>query len=399
MSEVNKEYRIRTTVGQDSFIPLTLEQEYDVLDILSLKIRSKDTFKLHNANVGIIVGRVQANNGFGIPNAKISVFVQTTEATGTLLRNLYPFTNTASKTKDGVRYNLLPDEKTGDCHQIVGTFPNKRYVLDNDVVLEVFDKYYKYTTRTNNSGDYLLAGVPTGNHMVHVDVDLSDCGILSQRPRDFVYKGYTVEQFENPNMFKSGTEYSNLSQVFTQNKNVYVFPYWGNESLGEQIGLTRLDFDIAYTFEPTCVFIGSVISDNASQGISKRCIPTENMGNMDELVAGKGTIEMIRKTVGGDVEEFQVKGTELINGDGIWCYQIPMNLDYMMTDEFGNMVPTDSPGKGIPTRTRVRFRVSMEDMEENTNNFFRAKILVPHNPQNTEGVKHELYDYEFGSLT
>lgn len=399
MSEINKSYRIRTNVGSDSFIPLTIEQEYDVLDILSLKIRSKDTFKLHNSNVGIIVGRVQANNGFGIPNAKVSVFINSSSETNSILRTLYPYTSPASKNSDGVRYNLLPDEKVGDCHQVVGTFPNKRYVLDNDIILEVFDTYYKYTTQTNNSGDYMLVGVPTGNQIIHVDVDLSDCGILSQRPRDFVYKGYTVEQFENPNMFKSGTNYGNLSQIFTQNRNVYVYPYWGNQSLGEPIGLTRLDFDIEYKFEPTCVFIGSVISDNASQGITKRCIPTENMGNMDELVSGKGTIEMIRKTVGGGVEEFQVKGTELINGDGIWCYQIPMNLDYMMTDEYGNLVPTDNPERGIPTRTRVRFRVSMEDMEDNTNNFFRAKILVPHNPQNLDGSNHEEYDYEFGTYT
>ena len=39
-------------------------------------------------------------------------------------------------------------------------------------------------------------GVPVGTHTIHMDLDLSDCGILSQRPRDFVYKGYTVEQFE-----------------------------------------------------------------------------------------------------------------------------------------------------------------------------------------------------------
>ena len=27
------------------------------------------------------------------------------------------------------------------------------------------------------------------------------------------------------------------------------------------------------------------------------------------------------------------------------CYQIPMNLDYIGTDEFGNIVPTDDPKK------------------------------------------------------
>ena len=120
---------------------------------------------------------------------------------------------------------------------------------------------------------------------------------------------------------------------------------------------------------------------------------------MEELTTGEGTIEMIRKTPGGAVEEFQVKGTQLIDGNGIWCYQIPMNLDYMMSDEYGNMVPTDDPEKGIPTRTKVRFRVSMQDNEENVDNYFRAKVLVPHNPQNLDKGQHEEYDYEFGSLT
>ena len=404
MSEINKTYRIRTDIGEKlttDYITLdaNLVQDYDTFDILSVKIDSVNTYKLHNANYGIVVGRVLANNGFGIPNAKLSIFIEADSDDGEKLRELYPFSSTASKNRKGVRYNLLPDEQVDDCHQIVGTFPNKRYALDNDVILEVFDKYYKYTTRTNNAGDYLIAGVPVGTHTLHMDLDLSDCGILSQRPRDFVYKGYTVEQFENPNMFKTGTTYSNLSQVFSQDQVVNVQPFWGNSSLGEKIGITRADINVAFKFEPTCVFIGSVVSDNSSQGISKKCIATENMGNMEELVTGEGTIEMIRKTPSGAIEEFQVKGTQLIDGNGIWCYQIPMNLDYMMTDEYGNMVPTDNPEKGIPTRTTVRFRISMQDNEENVDNYFRAKVLVPHNPQNLDNSKHEDYDYEFGSLT
>ena len=404
MSEINKTFRIRTDIGEkltDNYITLdaNLVQDYDTFDILSVKINSVDTYKLHNANYGVVVGRVLANNGFGIPNAKLSIFIAADSDDGEKLRELYPFSSTVAKDRKGVRYNLLPNEKVTDCHQVVGTFPNKRYALDNDVVLEVFDKYYKYTTRTNNAGDYLIMGVPVGAHTLHMDLDLSDCGILSQKPRDFVYKGYTIEQFENPNMFKEGTAYSNLSQIFTQDQVVNVQPFWGNSSLGDKIGITRADIDVAFKFEPTCVFIGSVISDNSSQGISKKCVPTENMGNMEELTTGEGTIEMIRKTPGGAVEEFQVKGTQLIDGNGIWCYQIPMNLDYMMTDEYGNMVPTDDPEKGIPTRTKVRFRVSMQDNEENVDNYFRAKVLVPHNPQNLDKGQHEEYDYEFGSLT
>ena len=404
MSEVIKTYRIKTNIDpnkKDSYIMIdaNLVQDYDTFDILSVKINSVDTYKLHNANYGVVVGRVLANNGFGVPNAKLSIFIPYDSDDGDKIRELYPFSSTGSKNRQNVKYNLLPDEKTNDCHQVIGTFPNKRFALDNDVMLEVFDKYYKYTTRTNNAGDYLIMGVPVGSHTLHMDLDLSDCGILSQRPRDFVYKGYTIEQFENPNMFKNGTTYDSLSQVFRQDQVVNVQPFWGNTSLGETIGITRADINISFKFEPTCVFLGSIISDNSSQGISKKCIPTENMGYMEELNTGEGTIEMIRKTPNGAIEEFQVKGTNLINGDGVWCYQIPMNLDYMMTDEYGNMVPTDNPDKGIPTRARVRFRVSMNDNEENIDNFFRAKVLVPHNPQILNNGQYEKYDYEFGTYT
>jgi hypothetical protein len=404
MSEINKTYRIKTDIGsllESDYITIdaNLVQDYDTFDILSVKIKSVDSYQLHNADYGVVVGRVLANNGFGIPNAKLSIFISSDSEDGEKIRELYPFTSIASRNSKGVRYNLLPDEMVDDCHQVVGTFPNKRYTLDDDVVLEVFDKYYKFTTRTNNSGDYLIMGVPVGTHNLHMDLDLSDCGVLSQRPRDFVYKGYTVEQFENPNQFKDGTDYENLSQIITQNQVVNVQPFWGNSSLGSQIGITRADINVAFKFEPTCVFMGSIVSDNSSQGISKKCIPTEGMGNMEELTTGEGTIEMIRKTMGGSIEELQIKGNQLINSNGIWCYQIPMNLDYMMTDEYGNMVPTDNPDIGIPTRACVRFRISMHDTDENLDNFFRAKALVPHNPQILEGTDYEDYDYEFGSKT
>lgn len=401
MPESNKSFRIKTTVNDgNSSLMVNLDQSYNTFEILSLKMNQSDMYKLDSANYGVIVGRVLANGNFGVPNAKISIFIEGNFENETISA-IYPYTSTVSQNQDGIKYNLLPDEKVDNCHQVVGTFPNKTYLLDNDVLVEVFDTYYKYTTRTNNSGDYIIAGVPVGNQTLHMDLDLSDCGILSQRPRDFVYKGYTIEQFDNPNQFKTDKNLNSLSQIFSQDQVVNVIPFWGNENQGETIGITRADIEITFKFEPTCVFMGSLVADNSSNGISKKCVPTNQMGAMDELTTGEGTIEMIRYTPGGNIEEFQIKGTELIDGNGIWCYQIPMNLDYMMTDEYGNMVPTDDPNKGIPTRTRARFRISMQDMENNTDNYFRAKVLVPHNPQNYSGTtgQHEDYDYEFGSKT
>ena len=276
MSDNNKSLRIRTNVNGDSYVSVNLDQTYDSFEILSLKLKSSDMYKLHSSNYGVIAGRVLANESFGIPNAKISVFIEGDFESSEMVNTVYPYTSTSSKNGDGVRYNLLPDNNVDNCHQVVGSFPNKTYLLDNDVLIEVFDKYYVYTTRTNNSGDYIIMGVPVGNQTIHMDLDLSDCGMLSQRPRDFVYKGYTIEQFENPNQFKTSTNLDSLSQIFSQNQAVNVIPFWGNTENGESIGITRADINVAFKFEPTCVFIGSIVADNSSNGIKKMCSHKSN---------------------------------------------------------------------------------------------------------------------------
>lgn len=392
--ENNKSLRIRTNVGQDQYVTVNLTQEYDVLEILSMKIDQRGTYRYNVGDYGVVVGRVLANNGFGVPNAKLSLFIEKNDTNDIVKEVLYPYDTINGKDRDGRRYNLLPDLQKDDCHRVVGTFPNKRLMLDDTSVLEIFDEYYKYTTRTNEAGDYMFFGIPTGSYTLHMDLDISDCGKLSQRPRDFIYKGYTIEQFENPNQFKVDTELSTLSQVFSQDTTVDVKPFWGDAKEGTQIGITRKDIDVAFKFEPTCVFMGSIVTDTPNEGISRKCVPSKRMGEMSEMVTGPGTIEIIRKNIDNTVSELQIKGTQLIDGNGVWCFQIPMNLDYMMTDEYGNMVPTDNPEKGIPTRCEVRFRLSLDETNPDAVSYHRGKVLVPHNPNNENEI-----DYNFGSRT
>ena len=401
-------YRIRTDVTKDQVVKAKLTQDIDFLEILSLKIRQEDTYKLHVSNYGVIVGRVLANDAFGIPNAKVSVFIPLEEddKLKSEITNLYPYVDIQTKDKDNRRYNLLPDESNDICYRVVGTFPNKRLVLDNQTEIEVFDKYWKYTTITNKSGDYMIFGVPTGNHQIHVDVDLSDIGVLSQKPRDFMYKGYSITQFDNSSQFKESTNLDNLSQLLSQTSSVYVYPFWGDSEV-EEIAITRCDLQVQYKFEPTCVFFGCIVSDNFKNNIGDKCNPSKYVGFNRNLVAGEGTIEMIRKTQDGLIEEFQIQGNRLIDGDGVWCYQIPMNLDYVGTDEFGNIIPTDNPNKGIPTRTSVRFRISMQETNNDGVSRHRAKYLVPNvhqvvrnsNSVNISEPNNYTQCYEFGSAT
>lgn len=405
MEDIDTVYRIRTKVGNDApnVIHVPLNQTYNMFEILSLKLNQINTYKTYESNYGIIVGRVYANGGVGVENAKISIFIEVSEDDSLKDKLLYNFTSVSGTDNDGIRYNTLPDYVDDACHQNVGTFPNKRLVLDNEDIIEMFDKYWKYTTRTNHAGDYMIWGIPVGSQTLHVDVDLSDCGILSQRPRDMIAKGYNETMFESPNKFKHSTNLNSLAQIVSQDKGVYVYPYWGDAADGDdKFAITRCDISLEYEFEPTAVFMGSIITDKGSNAIGKNCAGTENNGRMSDLIAGEGNIEMIRKTIDGKVEEYPINGNRLIDNDGVFCYSIPMNLDYVTTDEFGNLVPTDNPDKGIATRTRVRFRISLDENPNDATARKRARYLVPNNPrmgdEGFEDAKMEP-DYEFGSAT
>lgn len=381
---MDKNFRVRTAVNTDTVLNVNLKQDFDNLEILSLTLNQADLYRIHSSNYGVIVGRVLANDAFGIPNAKVSIFLEVEGGETQAIRELYNFSEITDTDPEGRRYNLLPNESSDECYKVVGTFPSKRYVLDNGAYLEVYEKYWKYTTTTNAAGDYMIFGVPTGTQQLHVDIDLSDIGVLSQKPRDFVYKGYNITQFDNASQFKDSTNLNSLTQLFTQERGVYVYPFWGDEDNGIA-AITRCDVQIQYKFEPTCVFMGAIMSDNSSNSIGHKCQPSRWNGYNNQLVTGEGTIEMIRKTPDGLVEEFQIQGNKLIDGNGVFCYQIPMNLDYMGTDEYGNMVPTDSPSKGIPTRTQVRFRFSKDETGSEGFSRHTAKYLVPFNPMFKDG--------------
>ena len=217
-------------------------------------------------------------------------------------------------------------------------------------------------------------------------------------------QGYNIGMFESPNKFKADKNLNMLPQIKSQDKPIQVYPFWGDTSDDDTNAMiTRADIEIDYKFEPTAVFMGSIISDKGSNSISHKCVPDIRSGKMSELSTGQGKIEMIRKTFDGRVEEFSVNGNQLIDNNGVWCYQIPMNLDYVGMDEFGNIVPTDNPEKGLPTRARVRFRVSMDEDPMDDSARKRANFLIPNNPRLTDDYpefksSHEA-DYSFGTFT
>lgn len=60
---MGKTYRIKATPGKDQNLLVQVDQDFEQLEILSLKIRQDDVYLRMCSDYGVIAGRIFANNG------------------------------------------------------------------------------------------------------------------------------------------------------------------------------------------------------------------------------------------------------------------------------------------------------------------------------------------------
>lgn len=400
-----QKHRISTNIGKDQRVTVEIKQDYDLLEILSLKFSQQDVYTSLCADYGVVCGRVTANDGFGIPNAKVSIFVPqlTKDTDDPVISALYPYTSISDKNENNYRYNLLPSRKQHGGHVPTGTFPDQTDILTREEYLEVYESYYSYTVKTNESGDFMIWGVPLGQQTINVDIDLSDIGCFSLRPYDFIKKGVGIDQFDRYYNFKSGSDMDGLPQIVNFQKTVEVYPFWGNMDLC-QIGITRTDFDLldkGIKIEPISLILMSTITDDNGDAIKRSGVIRRKSGYKCNLQTTEGRIEAVRytgkKIYGSDkvtlypeLEYFNP--SESIDTDGTAMVVLPMNMEYVYTNEFGEQEITNDINKGIPTTTVARFRFTLDGNNDKTST---AKYLVPQIREYNTDINGGNYNAEY----
>ena len=382
-------YRIRTEIGQDKVVNFQLDQNIEFLEILSFKIRQSDVYTLDCANYGVVAGRITANNGFGISNARVSIFIPLSEEdeNNELITSIYPYKSINDKNEDGYRYNLLPYEPSYPGHIATGTFPSLNDVMFDGQAIEVYEKYYKYTVKTNSSGDYMIFGVPVGSYTILMDLDLSDIGDFPLTPQDLIRMGRATEAQFKGNSFQKSSDLNSLPQIVSLSKGITISPLWGNPETCDST-INRVDFDLRddanIDIQPTSIFIGSIFGTSNIDSVRINCQVKESMGNLCQLETGPGQILAIRQTKNLDanglpiLEQYELGNNgRVIDGDGAWVVELPMNLDYVITDENGNQVITNDEKIGIPTKGKYRFKVKWQDVDNSTDTSRKAHFLVP----------------------
>lgn len=382
-------YRIRTELGVNKSINVQLDQDFEFLEILSLKIQQSEIYDRSCANYGVVVGRVTANNGLGIPNAKVSIFIPINDIdeSNPIIQSIYPYKSPSDSNEDGYRYNLLPYEKSYAKHAATGTFPSLDDVLTDTNAIEIYDRYFRFTTKTNESGDFMIFGAPIGNQTVVMDVDLSDIGEFSLTPQDLIRMGIATPSQVGVGTFNTSNDLSSLPQIINIQKNINVNPLWGDPNVC-QISITRVDFDLRdeanIDIQPTSVFMGSIFSSSDKQRVKTRGRIKSSLGNTCDLITGPGQILAIRQTMDQDedgnpvLEVYKIEqGGNVIDQDGTWVIELPMNLEYIVTNEFGEKVISNDPTIGVPTKAKYRFKVRWQQPKQASLQTRRANYLVP----------------------
>jgi len=382
-------YRIKTELGINKTINVQIDQEFEFLEILSLKIQQSNIYTRSCSEYGVLVGRITANNGFGIPNARVSVFIpiKTADESNPIISSIYPYKSPTDKNSDGYRYNLLPYEKSYSKHAATGTLPTRLDVLTGLTAVEIYDTYYKFTAKTNESGDYMIMGAPLGEQTIVMDVDLSDIGDFSLTPQDLIRMGLATEAQVAGSKFRSSTDLSSLPQIITLTKNAEISPLWGDPTIC-QIAVNRVDFDLRddanVDIQPTSVFMGSMFSSPDSYRLRSNGRPRDDMGNLCGLTTSPGQILALRQTIQQDsegnpiLEQYDLEQSgNVIDGSGTWLIELPMNLDYFITNEFGEKVLSNNPTVGIPTKAKYRFKVKWTQPNDLTLQTRRPYYLVP----------------------
>jgi len=413
---MNKSQRIYLNTGTtetDKYINVQLEQNVDTLEFMSMSISTKDVYQNTNADYGLIVGKILANGLVGVPNAKISIFIPLTDEDSNIgeIFSIYPYKTPRDKNNEGKRYNLLPRvsridtiTKIASPRQPFGSFPTKEEVLTNDTILTVYKKYYKYTTTSNNAGDYMIFGVPTGTQTVHMSIDITDIGKYSMTPAAMVINlGYSPNLFmDNNSKIKPSNDLGDLPHIETQEISVNVVPFWG-DSQNFIIGITRQDFRIRSVLTNTFTIFGSAFTDSGTDmwGFNTNTLKEIYEINKDLNVKSKRIGKVTERIYyypsnisDADIDAGYIDSDQMLlldpteysayKRDGDFAFIISCNRNKIITDDFENEVPVPEDSiNGIFTKFRgfMTLEITPDDLPMNFHNdqFYplRYKLKFP----------------------
>jgi hypothetical protein len=249
----------------DYYLNVKINRSVDTLDTLNVyNIPYNDGTKFTN-DTGVLYGKIEAiqvllddsGNNLRIPikNASIGIFSPSDE---------FPYVGSVDQNGNRIRLNLFENIQTNNLLQSYGSFQSFLTDVKNspkDYENDTIPAKYKYTTVTNDYGEFVLHGIPVGQQTLMIEIDLLKQGL---EPEEVALNFFPYSTLDEPNV-------SNIPHLYFNQFPVNIVPSWGEI----QTGYTEIDLAVVldlrkwityYTY-PISAKVGSAsnISNNINQ--------------------------------------------------------------------------------------------------------------------------------------
>ena len=215
----------------DFYVDVKMQRSFKSLDTLKINNNLINSFPTQESPTGVVFGRLMAiqklkneqgqNIKIPLQNVPIGIFNSSED-----------FPNTFSLDDNGDRMTLNIKESS-----ILGDYFNElSYNIDQNSYLKSGESFsgvpaqYKYITKTNENGEFILYDIPVGQQIAVLEVDLFKQGLTKD---EIALNFFPFPTIDNPNVDTVP------SFVFKQFP-IDVVPAWGLT----QTGYTRLDVNI-----------------------------------------------------------------------------------------------------------------------------------------------------------
>jgi hypothetical protein len=221
----------RKKLIDDFYVDLKIERSYNSLDTLKINNNLLNNFPEQNSPTGVVFGRLTAiqkikdENGQNVriplQNVPLGVFNPSED---------YPDTFSTDDNGDRLTLNIKESATPSDY------FDNLSYYTDYDNYLRSAESFsavpaqYKYITKTNENGEFILYDIPVGQQTVIFEVDLFKQGLTKD---EIALNFFPFPPTDQPNI-------DTLPSFVYKQVPIDVVPTWG---LG-QTGYTSLDINI-----------------------------------------------------------------------------------------------------------------------------------------------------------
>lgn len=250
----------------DYYLNVKLNRSLDILNTLNVyNVPTNESIKFNN-NTGILYGKILAlqilldDNGnkikIPIKNASVGIFNSSDE---------FPSVGSVDDEGNRIRMNLYEGFETiNDVNNLKSYGSFQSYLTDlsystKDYQNDQIPEKFKYTTITNEEGEFILHNVPSGNQTLMIEVDLLKQGL---EPEEVALNFFPYPLSESANI-------SNVPHLYFNQFPITIVPSWGEF----QTGYTEINLTISLDLRKWITYFTYPISSkvaNSAQNITNQ---------------------------------------------------------------------------------------------------------------------------------